>query len=84
MKLALCIATLLMCGAAAAKEPDKREDPELLSDSSDIFELMLQRGCSVATDGCTIYRQKVFAGIPYRQQALSYCSGVPRRFVCQQ
>jgi len=88
MRLFVYLATSLMCSAAYAQEPvgptDGLADPDLLSDTSDIFEIMLQRGCSVATDGCTTYQQKVWGGIPMRQQTLKACPGVPRRFVCQQ
>ena len=88
MRSFVYLAMFLTCSTAFAQglvgPTDRPAEPDLLTDTSDVFEIMLQRGCSVATDGCTTYQQKVWGGIPTRQQTLKVCPGVPRRFVCQQ
>lgn len=91
MRLSMLAVVFLMCGPVAAQEagqiPSNEANPDFLTnDPSEVFEVMLQKGCSVATDGCSIYRQKVFASVPMRQQTLSGCD-IPlerRQFVCQQ
>ncbi len=89
MKMPVWVVIFMICGSAWAQEAQESvkidgEAGPLTNGSSDVFELMLQTGCAVATDGCKIYRQKVFGSVPMRQETLASCPGTRRQFVCQQ